>query len=200
MSTVYEKLSKRVDYNISDESKEAIDYFFWIRPASQWKCNAAEFKQTFEYIDEVGVQYETTRISRVFRPLYWFVAATFIVHTICIMLQTMEGHKMAFAAYPIFRFLLMQWEVITLFLFVVFSQDALKGLDHIDQMKVVTQNFAGKCTDTLTQYNFDIDYSPYEAAAEKGRSLVMLPYLTILPVYSLQLLWTCFYLCRKNER
>ena len=55
MSTVYEKLSKRVDYNISDESKEAIDYFFWIRPASQWKCNAAEFKQTFEYIDEVGV-------------------------------------------------------------------------------------------------------------------------------------------------
>ena len=55
MSTVYESLTKRVDYNISDESKEAIDYFFWIRPASQWKCNAAEFKQTFEYIDEVGV-------------------------------------------------------------------------------------------------------------------------------------------------
>ena len=92
----------------------------------------------------------------------------------------------------------MQWEVITLFLFIVFSQDALKGLDHIDQMKVVTQNFAGKCTDTLTQYNFDIDYSPYEDAAEKGRSLVMLPYYTILPLYGLQLLWTCFYLCRKN--
>ena len=93
----------------------------------------------------------------------------------------------------------MMWEVITLFLFIVFSQDALKGLDHIDQMKVVTQNFAGKCTDTLTQYNFDIDYSPYEEAAEKGRSFVMLPYYTILPVFGFQLLWTFFFLCRKKD-
>ena len=86
MNSVLDKLKSRVDYNISDASKEAIDYYFWVRPTSQWKCNAAEFKQTFDLIDEVAVNYEKTRIQRVFRPLYWFITGTFLVHTVFLII------------------------------------------------------------------------------------------------------------------
>ena len=196
LSTVNEILKSRLDYNVTDESKQAIDFFFWIRPTAQWKCNAAEFKKTFDIIDEVAVQYEATRISRVFRPLYFFIGATFLFH-LFFLLPLMTCSKNGASIYPPLRYWLMVYEVICLFLFVVFSQDALKGLEHIDQVKVVTQNFAGKCTDTLAQYDFNIDYGPYEEAAEKGRSLVMLPYF-ILPVYAIQLIWTFVILCRKK--
>ena len=122
MNSVLDKLKSRVDYNISDASKEAIDYYFWVRPTSQWKCNAAEFKQTFDLIDEVAVNYEKTRIQRVFRPLYWFITGTFLVHTVFMIAQlTCGSRRKSVEAYPTVRTALLVFELITLFLFVVFS-------------------------------------------------------------------------------
>ena len=86
LSTVNEILKRRLDYNVTDESKQAIDFFFWIRPTAQWKCNAAEFKQTFDFIDDVAVQYEATRIQRVFRPLYFFIAGTLLFHFLFLLI------------------------------------------------------------------------------------------------------------------
>ena len=116
-------------YNISDESKEANEYFFWVRPTSEWNCTATEFKKTFDALDEVAVQYETTRFESAFNALLTFSLFQFFFHTFFAIFLLIKiyscNRKHSTKFYGLFKITLLLVELISLVIFVVTSQDAI---------------------------------------------------------------------------
>ena len=57
----------------------------------------------------------------------------------------------------------------------------MQGDSHAENIRLVTENFSGKCVDQNTAYAFKYDFAAQEQAMEKTKSFVLLS-LAVLPV------------------
>ena len=151
LSGVYETLKSFPNYNITEESKALNEYFFWVRPTSQWNCTSEEFKKTFDALDEASVQYESTRYYSTLLPMFYFGLLTFGFHTVMLIIliaKKFKNGKNSNKYYAIVKLLLVVGELICLIFFVVRSQDTIdQSTQHETQVELVAQNFDGRCTD-----------------------------------------------------
>ena len=100
---------------------------------------------------------------------YLLVIVNFLVHTINLIFFVCCGcfdNKDLFEGCLYWRpcYLSIFWLLV--FFIVRFT---IKGVNdaeqHNEEVKIVTQNFAGKCTDDLTKYDFNIDFTQLDEDA-----------------------------------
>ena len=71
----------------------------------------------------------------------------------------------------------------TLLPYITNPKDAInQSKSHEEELRIVVENFDGRCTDESTKFDFSVDYDAYKDAREKSIAM-FIPLLIIVPIY-----------------
>ena len=156
-------------YNVTEDSRAANVYYFWVRPTSQWNCTYEEFKRTFDALDDAAVKYEINAyeepLRRFFLPFcFLFTFAYYGVWLGNLINFKCKRGENSNRCYVAFTLPVVIAQLVCLILFIVGSINAInQAAQHEKNVELVIQNFDGRCTDENVKYDFafDVNLSAY---------------------------------------
>ena len=144
--------------------KESKEYYFWTRSTSEWNCSKEELIRTFDALDEAVIYYRTTKFRMCLIPLFIFACLQLAFHSIwlCVLTRKCQtSGKSSIKFYPALRLVFMTAELVCVVAWICLLVDAFSESGsrfNKENLRIVTENFDGRCTDVDTSHDFEYDF------------------------------------------